>query len=207
MENVMLGVKQVYPHGTAKERKDICRYYLTKVGLGNSLNKRASEMSNGMKQRVGIARAFALKPKLLLLDEPFGMLDSLTRTELQEVLLEVWQAEKITAVLVTHDVDEALFLSDRVVMMTNGPRAKVGDILDVPFERPRERREVIEHPQYYPCRGHLMDFLEGHDKNKKCHSEAPIHRAEESSSEILRRPRKGAASLATPQDDKVKVRA
>ncbi len=199
MENVLLGVKQVYPAATSKQRKDICRYYLTKVGLGNSLEKRAAEMSNGMKQRVGIARAFALKPKLLLLDEPFGMLDSLTRAELQEVLLEVWQTEKITAVLVTHDVDEALFLSDRVVMMTNGPRAKVGDILDIPFERPRERREVIEHPEYYPCRGHLMNFLEGHDKKKKCHSEALLSRAEESLPEILQQ--------TTLQDDRGKARA
>lgn len=166
MENVLLGVKQAYPAATPKQRKDICQYYLTKVGLGNFLNKRAAEMSNGMKQRVGIARAFALKPKLLLLDEPFGMLDSLTRAELQEVLIEVWQAEKITAILVTHDVDEALFLSDRVVMMTNGPRAQVGDILRIPFERPRERKAVIEHPEYYPCRAHLMDFLEGHDRSR-----------------------------------------
>lgn len=169
MENVMLGAKQVYPHGKASERRDICKYYLNKVGLGGSLNKRAGEMSNGMKQRVGIARAFALKPKLLLLDEPFGMLDSLTRAELQEVLLEVWQQEKITAVLVTHDVDEALFLSDRVIMMTNGPLARVGDILRIPFPRPRERRAVIEHPEYYPSRGYLMNFLENHETNKAAH--------------------------------------
>ncbi len=164
MENVMLGVRQVYPHATAAQRKDICKYYLSKVGLGDSLNKRAVEMSNGMRQRVGIARAFALKPKLLLLDEPFGMLDSLTRAELQEVLLEVWQSEKITAVLVTHDVDEALFLSDRVVMMTNGPKASVGDVLCVNFARPRQKRDVIEHPDYYPNRAVLMNFLEGHER-------------------------------------------
>ncbi len=167
LENVLLGARQVYPHAPARQKKDICKYYLNKVGLGSSFNKRAGEMSNGMKQRVGIARAFALKPKLLLLDEPFGMLDSLTRAELQEVLLEVWQSEKITALLVTHDVDEALFVSDRVVMMTNGPRARVGDILRVPFARPRERRDVLEHPDYYPSRGHLMDFLEGHDRSSK----------------------------------------
>src|SRR6185503_13806254 len=122
-----------YPQATRKQREDICKYFLYRVGLGDALNKKASELSNGMKQRVGIARAFALKPKLLLLDEPFGMLDSLTRAELQEVLLEVWFKEKITAVLITHDVDEALFLSDRVVMMTSGPSAKVGDVLSVNF--------------------------------------------------------------------------
>ena len=160
-ENVMLGVSKVFPHGTKKQREDICAYYLTRVGLGNALHKKASELSNGMKQRVGLARAFALKPKLLLLDEPFGMLDSLTRVELQEVLLEVWFKEKITSVMVTHDVDEALFLSDRVIMMTNGPRARVGDTLNVHFERPRLRKEVIDHPDYYRLRGRLMDFLEG----------------------------------------------
>ncbi|MBZ0166666.1 MAG: ABC transporter ATP-binding protein [Candidatus Omnitrophica bacterium] len=164
LENVMLGVKRVYPHGTKKQREDICKYYLNRVGLSDSLYKKAVDLSNGMKQRVGIARAFALKPRVLLLDEPFGMLDSLTRTELQDVLLEVWNKEKITAIMVTHDVDEALFLSDRVVMMTSGPYAKVGDVLTIPFERPRHRTAVIEDPRYYDCRGHLLDFLNGHDR-------------------------------------------
>lgn len=167
MENVMLGVQRVYPHGTKKEQENICKYYLDKVGLYDSLHRRASALSNGMKQRVGIARAFALKPRVLLLDEPFGMLDSLTRAELQEVLLEVWNREKITAIMVTHDVDEALFLSDRVVMMTSGPYAKVGDILSIPFPRPRHRESVIEDPDYYRCRGHLLDFLNGHDRTAK----------------------------------------
>jgi len=160
LQNVMLGVEKVYPHGTRKQREDISAYYLARVGLGNALHKKASELSNGMKQRVGLARAFALKPKVLLLDEPFGMLDSLTRAELQEVLVEVWLKEKITTMMVTHDVDEALFLSDRIIMMTNGPAAKVGDTLDVHFPRPRLRKEVIDHPNYYRLRGHLIDFLE-----------------------------------------------
>lgn len=160
-ENVMLGVRQVYPHATKQERRDICRYYLVRVGLGGSMDKKTSEMSNGMKQRVGIARAFALKPKLLLLDEPLGMLDSLTRAELQEVLLEIWHSEKITALMVTHDVDEALFLSDRIVMMTSGPSAKVGGILSIPFVRPRHKQQVLEHPEYYQKRAALMNFLEG----------------------------------------------
>jgi nitrate/nitrite transport system ATP-binding protein len=163
-ENVMLGVEQVYFKGTKKQREDICKYYLTRVGLGDALHKKASELSNGMKQRVGLARAFALKPKLLLLDEPFGMLDSLTRAELQEVLLEIWQREHITTIMVTHDVDEAIFLSDRVVMMTNGPAAKVGDIMPVALPRPRHRKDVIDHPDYYRLRGRLMDFLEGNHK-------------------------------------------
>src|SRR5688572_3949376 len=114
-----------------------------------------------MQQRVGIARAFALSPKMLLLDEPFGMLDSLTRMELQEVLLELLAREQKTTLMVTHDVDEALFMSDRVVMMTTGPRARIGDILEVPFARPRVRTEVLEHFDYYTLRGRLIGFLEG----------------------------------------------
>jgi len=160
MENVMLGVKKVFPHGTKKERIDICKYYLSKVGLDGSFHKRASELSQGMQQRVGIARAFAIKPKVLLLDEPFGMLDSLTRGELQDVLIEIWNKEKITAVMITHDVDEAIFLSDRVVMMTSGPKAKIGDILPVEFKRPRSRKAVLTHDHYYKYRKHLIDFLE-----------------------------------------------
>ncbi|AOW20354.1 ABC transporter ATP-binding protein [Urechidicola croceus] len=160
LENVMLGVKRVFPHATKKQKEDICKYYLSKVGLEGSFNKRASELSQGMQQRVGIARAFAIKPKVLLLDEPFGMLDSLTRGELQDVLIEIWNKEKITAVMITHDVDEAIFLADRVIMMTSGPRAKIGDILSIDFERPRTRKSVIGHDDYYKYRKHLIDFLE-----------------------------------------------
>lgn len=161
MENVLLGVEQVFPHGSKRERREIAEYYLNRVGLVDALDKRAAALSQGMRQRVGIARAFALKPKLLLLDEPFGMLDSLTRTELQDVLLEVWRRDRITAIMVTHDVDEALFLSDRVVMMTSGPQAKVGDVLPVEFSRPRDRRTVCEHEHFYDLRGHLLRFLDG----------------------------------------------
>ena len=115
-----------------------------------------------MRQRVGFARAFALSPKMLLLDEPFGMLDCLTRLELQQVLLDLWATDRKTALMVTHDVDEALFLSDRIVMMTNGPAALIGDILDVPFARPRDRHEVFEHPEYDRLRQRLISFLEDH---------------------------------------------
>ena len=166
IENVLLGVDQVYPHATRKERHDLSAYYLSLVGLGNSLNKRASELSQGMQQRVGIARAFALKPKMLLLDEPFGMLDSLTRMELQEILLEILMRDKVTTLMITHDVDEALFMSDRVVMMTNGPRARVGKIFDVPFPRPRVRTEVLEHLEYYDYREQMIRFLEDQDHKK-----------------------------------------
>lgn len=159
-ENVSLGVDKVYPHASQSERDDIVEYYLTRVGLGDSLYKKAGDLSNGMKQRVGIARAFALSPKLLLLDEPFGMLDSLTRWELQEVLMEVWERTHVTAIVVTHDVDEAILLADRVVMMTNGPHAKVGKIEEIDLPRPRTRKALLEHPDYYKYRESLLTFLE-----------------------------------------------
>ncbi len=159
-ENVMLGVDQVYYTATSLERRQIAEYYLTIVGLGDSMHKRPSELSQGMRQRCGIARAFALSPKMLLLDEPFGMLDSLTKYELQDVLLDLWQRDQKTALMVTHDVDEALYLSDRVVMMTDGPEATVGDILEVNFPRPRTRKQLMEDPEYYRLREHLIGFLE-----------------------------------------------
>src|SRR5882757_7875029 len=159
-ENVMLGVDQVFYTASKEERREIAEYYLSVVGLADSMHKRPAELSQGMRQRVGIARAFALKPKMLLLDEPFGMLDTLTRYELQQVLIELWRKNKITALMVTHDVDEALFLSDRIVCMTDGPAAEVGEIMEVNFPRPRERKAVMEHPDYYKLREHLIEFLE-----------------------------------------------
>jgi nitrate/nitrite transport system ATP-binding protein len=161
-ENVMLGIHQVFFTAPKHEREQIAEYYLAVVGLGDSMHKKPAELSAGMRQRVGIARAFALSPKMLLLDEPFGMLDSLTRFELQQVLIELWRKDRKTALMVTHDVDEALFLSDRIVMMTNGPAARVGDILEVKFPRPRNRQEVLANPEYYRLREHLITFLEEH---------------------------------------------
>ena len=158
-ENVALGVEKVYPHADRSERNDIVEYYLNRVGLGDSLHKKAADLSNGMRQRVGIARAFALSPKLLLLDEPFGMLDSLTRWELQEVLMEVWERTQVTAIVVTHDVDEAILLADRVVMMTNGPHAKIGKIETIDLPRPRTRKALLAHPDYYKYRESLLTFL------------------------------------------------
>ena len=159
-ENVMLGIEQVFYTAHKQERQEIAEYYLSVVGLADSMHKLPAELSQGMRQRVGIARAFALKPKMLLLDEPFGMLDSLTRYELQGVLLELWRKNKITALMVTHDVDEALYLSDRVVCMTDGPEAGIGEILEVKFPRPRDRKAVMEHPDYYNLRAQLIEFLE-----------------------------------------------
>jgi nitrate/nitrite transport system ATP-binding protein len=158
-ENVALGVNQVFAHIGADERRDIADYYLERVGLADALDKKARDLSNGMKQRVGLARAFALSPKLLLLDEPFGMLDALTRWDLQEVLMEVWRRNRVTAICVTHDVDEAILLADRVVMMTNGPHARIGNIMNVDLPRPRSRKALIEHPKYYEYREELLTFL------------------------------------------------
>lgn len=159
-ENIMLGVKQVFYTASAAERKDIVEYWLSLVGLADSMHKRPAELSQGMRQRVGIARAFALSPKMLLLDEPFGMLDSLTRMELQQVLVDLARRDKKTTLMVTHDVDEAIFLADRVVMMSNGPAAEVGDILEISFPHPRNRRELLETPEYYALREYLITFLE-----------------------------------------------
>lgn len=172
-ENVSVGVDRVYPNASQAERQDVVEYYLERVGLADSMSKSAAELSNGMKQRVGIARAFALSPKLLLLDEPFGMLDSLTRWELQEVLMEVWSRTKVTAICVTHDVDEAILLADRVVMMTNGPRATIGKITDVNLPRPRTRKALLEHPDYYTYRQEVLDFLEEYEHGAKPRKPAP----------------------------------
>jgi nitrate/nitrite transport system ATP-binding protein len=159
LDNVRLGVDQVFARRSRGERVKIAERALDLVGLGDALHKRPAELSAGMRQRVGIARAFALSPRVLLLDEPFGMLDSLTRMELQGVLLDLLAQESKTVLMVTHDVDEALFLSDRVAMMTSGPAARLGGILRVPFPRPRERHAVLEHADYYALREELIGFL------------------------------------------------
>ncbi|MEP4806908.1 MAG: nitrate ABC transporter ATP-binding protein, partial [Hyphomicrobiales bacterium] len=193
-ENVALGVDRVYPNATKAERNDVVEYYLQRVGLIDSMRRSASDLSNGMKQRVGIARAFALSPKLLLLDEPFGMLDSLTRWELQDVLMDVWKRTQVTAICVTHDVDEAILLADRVVMMSNGPNAKIGNIMDVDLERPRSRKALLNHPDYYAYREELLEFLEAYEgganpteeqlKSISAKSAARIERQKNSSSSL-----------------------
>ncbi len=160
LENVTLGLEQVQPKASDAERTEIAHSWLKRVGLGRAFNKKPAELSQGMQQRVGIARAFALEPKMLLLDEPFGMLDSLTRIELQDVLLDVWSTHQTTTMMVTHDVDEAVLLSDRIVMMTNGPAATVGDILSIPFDRPRKRECVMETNAFLHYRDEVIRFLE-----------------------------------------------
>ncbi|BCU79880.1 ABC transporter ATP-binding protein [Luteolibacter sp. LG18] len=159
LDNVMLGVNQVYYTASKTERRELAEYYLSVVGLGDAMDKYPAELSQGMRQRVGIARAFALQPKMLLLDEPFGMLDSLTKIELQQVLLDLWRRNQLTTLMVTHDVDEAIFLSDRVIMMTNGPEATLGEILEIDFPRPRQREMVINDPLFHAYREHLVSYL------------------------------------------------
>jgi nitrate ABC transporter ATP-binding subunit len=158
-ENIYLGVQAVYPEKSKKEKTEIVRSHLALVGLEEAANKRPGQLSGGMKQRVSIARALSIRPQVLILDEPFGALDAITKEELQEELLKIWSEYKITVLMITHDIDEALFLADRVVMMTNGPAAQIGEIVDVPFARPRDRTQLMEDPRYYTLRNHALDFL------------------------------------------------
>lgn len=136
--------------------------YLDMVGVADAARQRPAELSLGTQQCVSLARALAVEPRFLLLDEPFSMLDSLTRFELQDTLLRVWEESEKTVVMVTHDVDEALYLADRLILMTDGPEATVGDVLRVPFPRPRNRAAVLAHPGYHTCRRRVIDFLEHH---------------------------------------------
>ena len=158
-ENIHLGVETVYPDKSADEHNKIVQQHLELVGLTEACNKRPGQLSGGMKQRVAIARALATRPKLLILDEPFGALDPITREELQEELLKIWREYKITVIMITHDIDEALFLSDRIVMMTNGPAAKIGEDVPIPFSRPRNRTRIMEDPKYYELRNFALEFL------------------------------------------------
>jgi nitrate ABC transporter ATP-binding subunit len=158
-ENIYLGVHAVYPEKSKKEKTEIVRSHLALVGLEEAANKRPGQLSGGMKQRVSIARALSIRPQVLILDEPFGALDAITKEELQEELLKIWSEYKITVLMITHDIDEALFLADRVVMMTNGPAAKIGEVMEIPFSRPRDRAQLMEDPRYYTLRNHALDFL------------------------------------------------
>ncbi len=160
LENVLLGVRQVFYHLNRREQIDIAAHYLETLGLTGSFDKKPGALSQGMRQRVGLARAFALQPKVLLLDEPFGMLDKLTKLELQDVLLSLRERTGTTAILVTHDVDEAVYLSDQVVLMSDGPSASAAEILHIDFPRPRDRKTLLETPDWHRYREHLLSFLE-----------------------------------------------
>jgi nitrate/nitrite transport system ATP-binding protein len=159
-ENVHLAVSQVFGHRETKAKlKERTLAALALVNMTHAQNKHPHEISGGMKQRVGIARALSMEPKVLLMDEPFGALDALTRAHLQDELLKIVARTQSTVVMVTHDVDEAVLLSDRIVMMTNGPAATIGDILPITLPRPRDRVALAENPHYMQCRKAVIDFL------------------------------------------------
>lgn len=158
-QNIEIGVKKVMPELSKQETKERVMKFVDYVGLSHAVDKFPGEISGGMKQRVGIARALAIRPKVLLMDEPFGALDSLTRANLQDHLMRIQEKIKNTVVVITHDVDEAVLLSDRIVMMTNGPAATIGEIVEVNLPKPRNRLEVQEMPEYHRCKEAVMDFL------------------------------------------------
>lgn len=158
-ENIYMAVHAVYPNKSQAEKRAIVRDNLAMVGLTEAADKKPPQMSGGMRQRVSIARALAIRPKVLILDEPFGALDAITKEELQEELLKIWNDHRCTVLMITHDIDEALFLADRLVMMTNGPAAKIGEVMEIPFPRPRDRARIMEDPEYYKLRNHALDFL------------------------------------------------
>ncbi|MBD2104132.1 nitrate ABC transporter ATP-binding protein [Leptolyngbya sp. FACHB-261] len=166
-DNIALAVNGVMSDRPKAERKEIIEHHINLVGLKAAAAKKPSQLSGGMKQRVAIARALAIRPKLLLLDEPFGALDALTRGGLQEQLMQICEESQVTCIMVTHDVDEALLLSDRIVMLTNGPESYIGQILEVPFPRARKRLEVVNHPSYYGLRGEIVYFLNQQKRDKK----------------------------------------
>jgi bicarbonate transport system ATP-binding protein len=158
-ENVYLGIDSVKPKLNKSEKHAITLEHLELVGLTTAAEKKITQISGGMKQRVAIARALAIRPEVLILDEPFGALDAITKEELQEELLKIWNTQKCTVLMITHDIDEALFLADRLVMMTNGPAAGIGEVLTIPFPRPRSREDIMEDPLYYEMRNQALDFL------------------------------------------------
>ncbi len=166
-ENIALAVNKVLQGLPKAERHQIVEEHIDVVGLRAAADKKPGQLSGGMKQRVSIARAFAIRPKVLLLDEPFGALDALTRGGLQERLMQICEENQVTAVMVTHDIDEALLLSDRIIMLTNGPESKIGQILEVDIPRPRKRLEVVEHPSYYSLRSEMIYFLNQQKRVKK----------------------------------------
>src|SRR4028118_167423 len=159
-ENVGLAVDEVLKNASPIEKKQIVSEHLAMVNLTAAANKYPDELSGGMKQRVGIARALAIRPKMLLMDEPFGALDALTRGKLQKQVLDIWENRRQAAMMITHDVDEAIFMSDRIVLMTNGPAATIGEILSVPFAHPRDRQELRESQDYYELRNYALNFLD-----------------------------------------------
>ena len=160
LKNVTFGVAARHPEWTKAQVVEHSTKYLAMVGLeGDVIHRKPSQLSGGMRQRVSIARAFANHPQLLLLDEPFGALDALTRGTIQDELLKIWGGTQQTVFMITHDIDEAILLADRILLMTNGPFARVAESVEITIPRPRKRTEIVEHPNYYAIRNHLVHFL------------------------------------------------
>lgn len=203
-DNVALAVDEVLTEKSPQERREIVEHYVKLVGLSQSLNKLPTEISGGMRQRVAIARALAIQPKLLLLDEPFGVLDALTRGNLQEQLVRICEENQVTALMVTHEVDEAVLMSDRVVMMTNGPGSKIGGILEVDIPRPRKRMEAVKHPSYYQLRSEIIYFLNQQKRVKKMRARkvqvVPRHGLEKVNLEVGFVPLTACAPIAVAQE-------
>jgi nitrate/nitrite transport system ATP-binding protein len=162
LQNVMFSVRARFPAWPAERIRAHSMSYIEMVGLGGAEHRKPAQLSGGMRQRVGIARAFALEPQLLLMDEPFGALDALTRSVMQDELLRIWARTGQTAFMITHYVDEAIYLADRVLLMSNGPRAQVAESVVIALPRPRERKRIISDPGYYAMRNHMVDFLMTH---------------------------------------------
>jgi nitrate/nitrite transport system ATP-binding protein len=159
-ENIRLAVDEVYKKATNAEKIDSINEHLVMVNLTEAADKYPDELSGGMKQRVGIARALITRPKMLLMDEPFGALDALTKRKLQAQVLEIWENHRQAVMMITHDVDEAIYMSDRIILMTNGPEANIGEILNVPFPHPRDRGAIQKSQEYADLRNQALDFLE-----------------------------------------------
>lgn len=159
-ENIRLAVDEVLQTLSRADKISLVNEHLAMVNLTAAADKYPDEISGGMKQRVGIARALAIRPKMLLMDEPFGALDALTRGKLQKQVLDIWENHRQAAMMITHDVDEAIYMSDRIVLMTNGPAATIGEILSVPFAHPRDRQELRESQDYYELRNYALNFLD-----------------------------------------------
>ena len=185
-QNIAIAVDEVMPELTTTERHCVIEEHIAMVGLSHAADKSPQQLSGGMRQRVAIARALAIRPKLLLLDEPFGALDALTRGNLQEKLMQICNEHELTAVMVTHDVDEAVLLSDRIVMLTNGPGSRIGGVLEVDIPRPRQRLQVVHHPSYYSLRSEIIYFLNRQKRVKqwqaKSHRVLPRHGLEKTES-------------------------
>jgi len=173
-ENVALAVGQAFPKASAEEQAERVTRYLGLVGLGAASGKRPSELSGGMRQRVAVARALAMDPEVLLLDEPLGALDALTRATLQNEIARIWQADQKTVLLITNDVEEAILLADRIIPLSHGPAATLGPAVRVDLERPRDRRELSKHHRFRAIRAELVAWLLASGKRPKAGSEAPV---------------------------------